>query len=130
MRAMKTQEEREVRDLMGELEKRKELELRQRMEKEMVKRELRSLDAVQMKQLEQDRRAEIAQLARERNALKNREDDLMGEVKKLESRMQEQELKFRKAIVIFAEHQQFLQGFFQYIYYYCMSVLLLTTQHF
>ena len=96
MRAMKTQEEREVRDLMGELEKRKELELRQRMEKEMVKRELRSLDAVQMKQLEQDRRAEIAQLARERNALKNREDDLMGEVKKLESRMQEQELKFRK----------------------------------
>ena len=57
------------------------------MEKEMVKRELRSLDAVQMKQLEQDRRAEIAQLARERNALKNREDDLMSEVKKLESRI-------------------------------------------
>ena len=69
---MKTQEEREVRDLMTELEKAKELELRQRMEKEMVKRELRSLDAIQMKQLEQERRAEIAQLARERNALKHR----------------------------------------------------------
>ncbi len=65
MRAMKTQEEREVRDLMSELEKRKDLELRQRMEKEMVKRELRSLDAIQMKQLEAERRAEIAQLARD-----------------------------------------------------------------
>ena len=95
MRAMKTQEEREVRDLMTELEKAKELELRQRMEKEMVKRELRSLDAIQMKQLEQERRAEIAQLARERNALKHREDDLLNEVKKLETRMEEQEMKFK-----------------------------------
>ena len=48
-----------------------------------------------MKQLEQERRAEIAQLARERNALKHREDDLLNEVKKLERRMEEQEMKFK-----------------------------------
>ena len=95
MRALKTQEEREVRDLIVELEKRKELELRQRLEKEMVKRELRSLDAVQMKSLEHERKAEIAKLARERGALKHREDDLLAEVKKLEDRMADQELKFR-----------------------------------
>ena len=96
MRALKTQEEREVRNLMLELEKRKDLELRQRLEKEMVKRELRGLDAVQMKALEMERRAEIAKLARERGALKHREDDLVEEVHKLEGRMQDQEMKFRQ----------------------------------
>ena len=53
------------------------------MEKEMIQRELRNLDAIQLKQVESDRKEEIAKLARER-ALKQREDDLLNEVKKLE----------------------------------------------
>ena len=65
-RAEKNKEERELRDLMLNLEKQKESELRKRMEREMIKRELRNLDAVQLKSIEMDRKEEIANLARQR----------------------------------------------------------------
>ena len=71
IRAQRNQDEREIRDLMRDLEKRKEVELRARMEREVVKRELRNLDAVQLKSIESERKQEIAQLAREREQLKN-----------------------------------------------------------
>ena len=99
-RAKKNQEERELRDLIANLEKKKEKELRHRMEKEMIKRELRNLDAIQLKQIEVDRKEEIAKLARERAALKQREDDLMNEVTKLEQRLTGQEKKFRDEQVV------------------------------
>ena len=95
-RAQKNKEERELRDLIKKLENKKEQELRHRMEKEMIQRELRNLDAIQLKQIESDRKEEIAKLARERAALKQREDDLLNEVKKLEERLTGQEKRFKE----------------------------------
>ena len=96
IRAQRNQDEREIRDLMRDLEKRKEVELRARMEREVVKRELRNLDAVQLKSIESERKQEIAQLAREREQLKMREDELMSEVAKLENRITDREKTFKK----------------------------------
>jgi len=96
IRAQRNQDEREIRDLMRDLEKRKEVELRARMEREVVKRELRNLDAVQLKSIESERKQEIAQLARESEQLKMREDELMSEVAKLEDRIQNREKSFKQ----------------------------------
>lgn len=96
IRAQRNQDEREIRDLMRDLEKRKEVELRARMEREVVKRELRNLDAVQLKSIESERKQEIAQLARERENLKAREDELMLEVAKLEDRITNREKSFKQ----------------------------------
>ena len=95
-RAEKNKEERELRDLMLNLEKQKESELRKRMEREMIKRELRNLDAVQLKSIEMDRKEEIANLARQRALLKQKEDALMQEVENLETRFTSQEKQFRE----------------------------------
>ena len=62
----------------------------------MVKRELRNLDAVQLKSIETERKQEIAQLAREREQLKMREDELLSQVAKLEERIQKREMAFKK----------------------------------
>jgi hypothetical protein len=96
IRAQRNQDEREIRDLMRDLEKRKEVELRARMEREVVKRELRNLDAVQLKSIESERKQEIAQLAREREQLKMREDELLAEVAKLEDRITNREKSFKQ----------------------------------
>ena len=66
------------------------------MEREVVKRELRNLDAVQLKSIETERKQEIAQLARERQQLKMREDELLSQVAKLEERIENREKSFRK----------------------------------
>ena len=66
------------------------------MEREVVKRELRNLDAVQLKSIESERKQEIAQLARERQQLKMREDELLTQVAKLEERIEMREKSFRK----------------------------------
>ena len=94
LRAERNKEEREVRETMMALEKRKDRELKIRLEKERVKRELRGMDGAHLKSIEQERKQEIAQLAREREALKRKEDDLINEAEKLTKRIKEQEEKF------------------------------------
>ncbi len=61
-----------------------------------MKRELRNLDAVQLKSIESERKQEIAQLAREREQIKLREDELLAEVAKLEDRISKREQSFRQ----------------------------------
>ena len=65
------------------------------MEREVVKRELRNLDAVQLKSIETERKQVIAHLARERQQLKMSEDELLSQVAKLEERIENREKSFQ-----------------------------------
>ena len=96
LRARKNQEETEIRDLMKKLEKRKEGELRARLERERVKRELQEIDQSRLGMLEQERKRELAGLAKEREALAAREEELTKEIRLLEDNIRSQEEGFRQ----------------------------------
>ena len=96
LRARKNQEETEIRDLMKKLEKRKEGELRARLERERVKRELQEIDQSRLGMLEQERKRELAGLAKEREALAAREEELTKEIRLLEDNIRAQEEGFRQ----------------------------------
>lgn len=84
-------------DLMKDLQQRKELELRARLEKEQIFKTLKDLDSKQLTTLERERKKELERLAGERESLRQREQRMLDEVKNMETQLMEQERQFKQA---------------------------------
>ena len=84
-------------DLMKDLQQRKELELRARLEKEQIFKTIKDLDSKQLTTLERERKKELERLAGERESLRQREQRMLDEVKNMETQLMEQERQFKQA---------------------------------
>lgn len=83
-------------DLMKDLQQRKELELRARLEKEQIFKTIKDLDSKQLTTLEKERKKELERLAGEREGLRQREQRMLDEVKTMETQLMEQERQFKQ----------------------------------
>jgi len=87
LRAKKQQEEEALADLIRESEHKKEKDLRARIEREQIQKELVSLEKNKLSSLEQEKKAQLEKLAVDRETLKQKEDHLMKEINRLEGDM-------------------------------------------
>jgi len=87
IRAKKQQEEEALADLIRESEQKKERDLRTKIEKEQIQKELAHLEKTKLTALEQEKKAQLEKLAADREALKQKEDHLMREIGRLEGDM-------------------------------------------
>lgn len=87
IRVRKQKEEENLTDLMKEIELKKERDLRARIEKEQIKKEIMLLEKNKLSSLEQEKKASLEKLAGEREMLKKKEDHLMNELARLEDDM-------------------------------------------
>jgi hypothetical protein len=76
-------------ELIRDLEKRKEKELRAQLDKEEIMRNIKDLDRGQLTALEREKKKELEKLAVERENLKQREMHMMDEIKKMELQLAE-----------------------------------------
>jgi len=84
IRAKKQQEEEALVDLIKESEQKKERDLRAKIEKEQIQKELAHLEKAKLTALEQEKKTQLEKLAVDREALKQKEDHLMKEIARLE----------------------------------------------
>ena len=91
IRLRKQKEEENLAELMKEVELKKERDLRARIEKEQIKKELVNLEKTKLTTLEQEKKIQLEKLANEREVLKQKEDRLMNELQRLEGDMQTME---------------------------------------
>ena len=96
IRARKRHEESEIGAIMERLERRKETELRLRLERERIKRELQSVDQSRLSTMGAEKRRELETLAQEKANLASRERDLALEVGRLETKIQSQEAEWKQ----------------------------------
>mmetsp|Transcript_29186 Transcript_29186/g.26579 ORF Transcript_29186/g.26579 Transcript_29186/m.26579 type:complete len:136 (+) Transcript_29186:300-707(+) len=87
IRSIKKKEEEALADLLRDVEMKREKELRARIEKEQIKKEITSLEKTKLTTLEQEKKSQLEKLAAEREALRNKEDMLMNELTKLDRDM-------------------------------------------
>lgn len=87
IRMKRQKEEEQLADLLREVELKKERELRARIEKEQIKKELTNLEKSKLTALEQEKKAQLEKLAAEREILRQKEDQLINELGKLENDM-------------------------------------------
>ena len=83
-------------DLLQDLEKRKEKELRAQIEKEEIKRTLKQMDKESLTLADRNKRREIEKLGAERENLRIREQQLMDDIRNMEDNMMQKEKHFRK----------------------------------
>ncbi|CAK4721154.1 unnamed protein product [Aphanomyces euteiches] len=93
---MRKQEEDDVAALMLEIEMNKQDELRARMERERIKEELRQLDSAGIVSLEEERKRELLELAKQKEMLLQKEQNTLRDIQALEQRVKEQELQHRE----------------------------------
>lgn len=87
IRAKKQQEEEALTDLIRESEQKKERDLRTKIEKEQIQKELANLEKAKLTALEQEKKTQLEKLASDREALRQKEDNLMKEIARLEGDM-------------------------------------------
>ena len=85
-----------VKDLVAELEKRKEAELRIRLERQRLMRSLKKVDKSRLASMEAEKKKELAALAKEKKVLQQREHELMEQVKEIEEKVCQQEEKMQR----------------------------------
>ena len=73
---------------LKELERVRKVELEARVEKERIKRRLAGLDREHLQVLEQEKQKEVEQLARERETILRKEEELRGQIQELEQKLQ------------------------------------------
>ena len=85
-----------IKDLVTELEKRKEGELRIRLERQRLMRNLKKYDKSRLSTLEAEKKKELEALAKEKRLLQQREHELMEQVNEIEGKICAQEKKSRE----------------------------------
>jgi hypothetical protein len=96
LRMQQKQDEDAMVELMQELEQRKEKELRARIEKEEIARNIKNLERRQLTDVEIEKRRDLEKLASERENLRMREDQMMDDIKDLEKNLIDKEKQFRQ----------------------------------
>lgn len=87
LRAKKQQEEEALAELIKETELKKERDLRARIERDQIKKELTNLEKTKLTALEQEKKNQLEKLAADREQLRTKEENLMKEINKLENDM-------------------------------------------
>ena len=91
IRAKRKQEEAVLEDLLNELDKRKERELKARAEKEQIDMALHELESRKLTTLEAEKKRELQKLHNEREALRLKEEEMLNEVQRLQNRIDDNE---------------------------------------
>jgi L-serine deaminase len=76
---------------MKELEQRRDREMRARIEKQQIQQALQEVEKNKITAMERDKRRELERLAAEREALRQREDQVIEEIRELEGKMEEKQ---------------------------------------
>jgi len=84
IRSKKNQEEEVLADLMKEVELKHERDLRARIERDQIKKDLMDLDKHRLSTLEQEKKLRLEKLALDRDNLKQKETQLVQDIAKLE----------------------------------------------
>jgi len=87
IRLKRNQEEEVLADLMKEVEMKNERDLRARIERDQIKKDLMDLDKGKLTALEQDKKNRLESLAVDRENLKQKETHLIQDIAKLENEM-------------------------------------------
>ena len=90
------EQDKAMHDLIKELELKKERELRAKLEKEEIQRNLKEIEKTKTNALERDKRRELERLAAERENLRLREEEIIDDIKNLEVKQYEQERKLKE----------------------------------
>lgn len=99
MRAKRQQEEDALVDLIRESEQKKERDIRARIERDQIRKEISNLEKAKLTNLEQEKKTQLEKLAADREALRIKEEQLIKEVENLEqetkvmSKIREEDLK-------------------------------------
>jgi hypothetical protein len=99
MRAKRQQEEDALVDLIRESEQKKERDIRARIERDQIRKEISNLEKAKLTNLEQEKKTQLEKLAADREALRIKEEQLIKEVENLEqetkvmAKVREEDLK-------------------------------------
>ena len=87
IRAKKQHEEEILTDLIRETELKKERDIRARIERDQIKKEIATLEKTKLTALEQEKKNQLEKLAADRELLRQKEENLLKEVNRLEGDM-------------------------------------------
>ncbi|OQS04263.1 hypothetical protein THRCLA_03490 [Thraustotheca clavata] len=90
------QDDEQVQELFVAIERQKQQELEARLVQEQIKNELHHLDHEGIASLEEERKRELLELTKAKEALLEREQAAIREIEQLEQRVKAQELEFRE----------------------------------
>lgn len=96
LRLQEDDTEGEVIELLKELEKSKEKDLRAQIDKEEIKQALKDMDQTALTHADRQKRRELEKLSSERENLRIREQQMADDIKKMEQEMIQREKRFRK----------------------------------
>ena len=91
LRAQKQKESLEIQKTMIEMEKKKQMELKLRLEKERLKQNFEKVDKSNLNKLETNKRRELEKLTQEKNILVAKEEAILAQVEALEKEVLAQE---------------------------------------
>lgn len=86
----------QVIELLKELERAKEKDLRAEIDKEEIKQTLKEMDQTALTHADRQKRRELEKLSSERENLRIREQQMIDDIKRMEEEMVEREKRFRK----------------------------------
>ncbi|KAL4430115.1 hypothetical protein ABPG74_013562 [Tetrahymena malaccensis] len=105
IRLKKKEDENVLQELLYELEMKKEKEIRARIEKDSIRRALVDLEKAKLSAVGQEKKRELEKLIQEREALRLKEQELVGDIENLESNsknldiMRQEELQRMQKVV-------------------------------
>ena len=95
LRLARLEQDRQLEDLMKELEMRRDREMRARIEKNQIKHALQEVQKNKITAQERDKRRELERLAAEREALALKEEQVIQDIRDLEAKMAHKEEQIR-----------------------------------
>ena len=91
LRLARLEQDRQLEDLMKELEMKRDREMRARIEKNQIQSALQEVEKNKITAQERDKRRELERLAAEREALRLKEEQVINDIRDLEDKMAEKE---------------------------------------
>lgn len=96
LRLQKEDTDQEVIELLKELERAKEKDLRAEIDKEEIKQAMKDMDHTALTHADRQKRRELEKLSSERENLRMREQQMIDDIKQMEQEMVKKEKKFRQ----------------------------------